>query len=64
MDERLQCTKCPAIFCYPAIAADQEPSFEEAPSFCPTKLRKDVVENTLRDYDREDVIEISHFNSQ
>jgi len=63
MDEKLQCTKCPAIFCYPAIAADQEPSFEEAPSFCPTKLRKDVVENTLRDYDREDVREFARLAS-
>ncbi len=63
MDEKPQCAKCPEIFCYPAIAADQEPSFEKAPSFCPTKLKKDLIEKTLQEYDREDIREFARLAS-
>lgn len=63
MDEKPQCAKCPGIFCYPAIAADQEPSFEEAPSFCPTKLKKDLIEKALLEYDREDIREFARLAS-
>lgn len=63
MDEKAQCAKCPEIFCYPAIAADQEPSFEKAPSFCPTKLKKDLIEKALLEYDREDIREFARLAS-
>jgi len=63
MDEKPQCAKCPEIFCYPAIAADQEPSFEKAPSFCPTKLKKDLIEKTLQEYDRADIREFARLAS-
>ena len=63
MDEKPQCAKCPEIFCYPAIATDQEPSFEKAPSFCPTKLKKDLIEKTLLEYDREDIREFARLAS-
>lgn len=63
MDEKPQCAKCPEIFCYPAIAADQEPSFEKAPSFCPTKLKKGLIEKTLQEYDRKDIREFARLAS-
>lgn len=63
MDEKAQCAKCPEIFCYPAIAADQEPNFEEAPSFCPTKLKKDLIKKALLEYDREDIREFARLAS-
>jgi len=63
MDEKPQCVKCPGTFCYPNIAADEEPSFEKAPAFCPTKLKKDVIEKLLREYDKEDVAEFARLAS-
>jgi len=63
VDETPRCAKCSGIFCYPTIKADQEPSFEKAPSFCPTRLRKDVVDSALREYDREDVAEFARLAS-
>jgi len=63
MDETIQCAKCPRMLCYPLIAADQEPSFEQAPSFCPTKVKKDVMEEALQEYEREDVREFARLAS-
>ena len=63
MEEQPQCARCPGIFCYPNIAADQEPDFEKAPSFCPTKLREDIVEKAVREYDREDIREFGRLAS-
>jgi len=63
MDEKTQCAKCPRMLCYPLIGADQEPNFEQAPSFCPTKVKKDVMEEALQEYEREDVREFARLAS-
>jgi len=58
-----QCTRCSGIFCYPNIAADQTPSFDEAPLSCPTKLRTDIIEEALSHYDLEDIREFARLAS-
>ena len=63
MDEKTQCAKCPVMFCHPFIAADQEPNFEKAPAFCPTRTKKDIMERALLEYDREDVREFARLAS-
>jgi uncharacterized metal-binding protein len=51
-----QCARCPGVFCYPNIAADQNPNLDDAPSFCPTRLRTDIIEASLRHYEEENDI--------
>ena len=63
MEEQPQCAKCPGIYCYPTIDAGQKPSFEKAPSFCPTKQRADIIEKAVREYDREDIREFARLAS-
>ena len=63
MSEMSQCTRCSGIFCYPNIAADQHPSFDEAPPSCPTRLRTDIIEEALGHYDTEEVREFARLAS-
>jgi len=63
MDNRPQCAKCPRVLCYPNIAADEKPNFEEAPRFCPSKSKQDIMEKSVREYDREDVREFARLAS-
>jgi uncharacterized metal-binding protein len=63
VSEKPQCARCPGIFCYPNIAADQQPSFDEAPSSCPTKLKTDVIEKALSHYDAGEVREFARLAS-
>ena len=63
MSEIPQCTRCSGIFCYPNIAADQYPIFDEAPSSCPTRLRTDIIEEALSHYEAEEVREFARLAS-
>ena len=63
MDNRPQCAKCPRMLCYPNIAADEKPDFDEAPRFCPSKSKQDLVEKSVREYDREDIREFARLAS-
>jgi uncharacterized metal-binding protein len=58
-----QCAKCPRILCEPNIAADLKPSFEKAPPFCPSKLKQDIIEKSLHEYDRDDIREFARLAS-
>jgi len=58
-----QCHRCSKTLCYPLIAATDEPSFSEAPDFCPTRLYGDLIQQTLSEYDREDVREFARLAS-
>ena len=51
------------MLCYPNIASDEHPSFDEAPRFCPTKLKKDVVDESIREYMKDDVREFARLAS-
>jgi uncharacterized metal-binding protein len=63
MSESPQCARCSGIFCYPNIAADQRPSFDEAPPSCPTKLKRDAIEKALGRYDTEGILEFARLAS-
>ena len=63
MSEIPQCAKCSGIFCYPNITADQRPNFDEAPPSCPTKLKRDVIEKSLDNYDNEQIREFARLAS-
>ena len=63
MEEQAQCARCPGVYCYPTIDADQKPDFEKAPSFCPTKLYEDVIGQAVRQYDRKGVSELARLAS-
>jgi len=63
MNDSPQCAKRPRILCYPNVAAGESPSFEDAPRFCPTRNKQDVIEKSLREYDREDVREFARLAS-
>ncbi|HEY33382.1 MAG TPA: DUF1847 domain-containing protein [Dehalococcoidia bacterium] len=63
MSERSQCARCPGIFCYPNIPADQNPSFDEAPPSCPTRLKGDIIEKSLSRYNDEDIREFARLAS-
>lgn len=61
MAQRLysMCAKCAKRVCYPLIPADEEPSLEEAPAFCPMRLHADLIERALSEYDKEEVREFA-----
>jgi len=61
--EKPQCAKCPQLLCEPEIAVDQKPSFEKAPRFCPSKLKQDVVQRALHEYDKESIREFARLAS-
>ncbi len=63
MNNRPQCAKCPRMLCYPNIAADEKPSFDEAPRFCPSKSKQDLIEKSMREYDRQDIREFARLAS-
>jgi uncharacterized metal-binding protein len=63
MSESPQCARCSGIFCYPNIATDQRPSFDEAPPSCPTKLKRDAIEKALGRYDTEGILEFARLAS-
>jgi len=63
MYNKTQCVKCPRMLCYPLIAATEKPSFEEAPRFCPSKSKQDVIEGSVREYDKEEIREFARLAS-
>jgi uncharacterized metal-binding protein len=63
MHDRPQCVMCPRMLCYPNIASGEKPSFEGAPRFCPSKSKQDVIERSVREYDRDDVREFARLAS-
>ena len=63
MNNRPQCAKCPRMLCYPNIAADEKPDFDEAPRFCPSKSKQDLIEKSMREYDQQDIREFARLAS-
>jgi uncharacterized metal-binding protein len=58
-----QCAKCPLVLCYPNIAADETPSFDKAPGFCPSILKEDIVRKSVQEYQRDDLREFARLAS-
>jgi uncharacterized metal-binding protein len=57
------CAKCPVRACSPSIGANEEPSFDKAPGFCPMKLMPEVIEKSLLEYDKPEVKEFARLAS-
>ncbi|MDY6916715.1 MAG: DUF1847 domain-containing protein [Chloroflexota bacterium] len=58
-----QCHRCGKTLCYPFIKAEEEPSIDEAPPFCPMRLHSETIQQALREYEREDVREFARLAS-
>ena len=57
------CAKCPIVACSPSIKADELPSFDRAPGFCPMKLMPEVIEKAISEYDKPEVKEFARLAS-
>jgi len=57
------CTRCTKTLCDPVIEANDVPSVDEAPRFCPMKLFPKVIEQAIREYDRPEVKEFARLAS-
>jgi len=57
------CAKCPALACSPSIKADETPSFDGAPGFCPMKVMPEVIEKATSEYDKPEVKEFARLSS-
>jgi uncharacterized metal-binding protein len=63
MSGKPQCVKCPLVLCYPNIAADETPSFEGSPGFCPSVLKEDIVRKSVREYQKDELREFARLAS-
>jgi len=57
------CAKCPTVVCSPTIKANEEPSLDKAPGFCPMKRMPEVIEKALSEYDKPEVKEFARMAS-
>ena len=53
------CAKCVKPVCNPEIKANETPSLDNAPSFCPMKLMPQVIAKAISEYDKSDVKEFA-----
>jgi uncharacterized metal-binding protein len=63
MAEKPQCARCARFLCYPGIAAHENPVFDDAPSFCPTRLKLDIVKKSVQEYRKPEVREFARLAS-
>lgn len=63
MEMKPQCAKCPVMLCQPNMAANSTPNFKKAPPFCPSKLRQDIITESLQEYDKDDIREFARLAS-
>lgn len=57
------CAKCSKVACHPSIGADELPSLEEAPSYCPMKLEPEVIATALEEYAKVSVKDFARLAS-
>lgn len=57
------CAKCPTRACSPGIRADEIPSLESAPDFCPMKIMPDIIEKAVVEYSKPEVKEFARLSS-
>ena len=53
------CARCAKAFCSPFIKANEVPSIDDAPAFCPMKLMPEFIEKVLSEYDKPEVKEFA-----
>jgi len=66
MEQRLYptCDKCGKLVCVAwGLKIGEKPNIEEAPPFCPMKLHADVIERTVREYDKDGTRELARLSS-
>jgi uncharacterized metal-binding protein len=63
MDEVPQCAKCQRMLCYPNIGADDTPTFDEAPRFCPSVVKQEIVRTSVSEYDKQELREFARLAS-
>lgn len=58
------CAKCTKRICFPYNRLGTEPPpLEEAPSFCPMRLRPEVFEKARAEHERQDIREFARLAS-
>ena len=58
------CAKCAKRICDPYNRIGTEPpSVEEAPAFCPMRLKPEAIEKAVAEYEREDIKELARLAS-
>jgi uncharacterized metal-binding protein len=53
------CAKCTTMVCQPHIKANEKPSLEKAPDFCPMINIADIIQRAMAEYDKPEVREFS-----
>jgi uncharacterized metal-binding protein len=64
-DRKLEptCALCAKKICFPRIKADEKPTLDEAPPFCPMKTMPEAIEKSLAEYDKPEVREFARLAS-
>ena len=57
------CARCARRLCDPDIGANEVPSVDEAPYFCPMKLFPELIEKAIVEYDKTEVKEFARLAS-
>ncbi len=58
------CDKCGKLVCVAfGLKVGEKINIEDAPLFCPMKLHPDIIENTVGEYDKEDIRELARLGS-
>ncbi|MDY7019217.1 MAG: DUF1847 domain-containing protein, partial [Chloroflexota bacterium] len=57
------CARCAKVLCQPSIRADETPSLDEAPPFCPMKLYPELIDKAVSEYDKPEVKEFARLAS-
>jgi len=60
---RAMCARCARRLCDPDIGANEVPSVDEAPYFCPMKLFPELIEKAIVEYDKTEVKEFARLAS-
>jgi uncharacterized metal-binding protein len=53
------CARCVKRDCYPTIKANEVPSIDNVPAFCPMRLTPEVIEKAVSEYDNPEVKEFA-----
>ena len=53
------CAKCTIRACGPSIKANESPTIDPAPNFCPMKCMPEVIEKAVTEYDKPEVKEFA-----
>jgi uncharacterized metal-binding protein len=61
--KRPLCSKCTVKACEPAIKADEKPTFDKAPDFCPMVNMSNAIQRAVAEYDKPDVREFARLAS-